>query len=342
LPDVKRRDRPALTDRLIPATVTAVIYALLLYSIEWMPDWGGLPFISGLLLLPMAVASVASVAFDPRGTQSFWRHVKIGWICTTVFIAIAIVFLGEAGLCAVMAAPLFYLGSAIGSIVSGVSLRKLRSRSASCCLIVLPLLGLPAEPYVPAPMLEGEVRTIVVINAPAETVWRNTVEIPTIAPEELVWTFSHDIVGIPQPIDARMQGTGVGAVRHLRWTRGVTFEEVVKEWQPERHLSWTFRFAPDSIPADVEGHVKVDSGYLKLANGDYRLSPLPNGKTQLTLTTHYVIATPMNLYCRWWGDIFLNDFHGAVLNVIRQRAEKQAGRLSFREPAQATPGSGAT
>lgn len=325
--ELERNDRPSLKDRLIPAILTAVVYALLLYSIEWMPDRAGLPFISGLLLLPMAVAGVASMAFDPRGVQSLWRHIKVGWICTTVFIAIAIVFLREAGLCAVMAAPLFYLGSTIGSMISSVSLRKLRSRSVSSCLIVLPLLGLAAEPYVPAPMLEGQVRTVIVIGAPPETVWRNTVEIPTIAPSELMWTFSHDIVGIPQPIDARVGGTGIGAVRHLRWTRGVTFEEMVTEWQAGRHLAWTFRFGPGSIPKDVENHIKVDSSYLKLANGDYQLTPLLNGKTRLTLTTHYVIATPLNFYCRWWGEIFLNDFHGTVLNVIRQRAEAQADHV---------------
>ncbi len=74
----------------------------------------------------------------------------------------------------------------------------------------------------------------------------------------------------------------------------------------------------------MEAHIKVDSTYLKLAQGDYRLEPLTNGHTRLTLTTHYQIATPIDFYCDLWGKLFLNDFHGVVLKVIRDRSEKVA------------------
>ncbi|MNN83060.1 hypothetical protein D3C81_2000660 [compost metagenome] len=68
----------------------------------------------------------------------------------------------------------------------------------------------------------------------------------------------------------------------------------------------------------------MNSDYLKLANGDYRLESLPNGHTRLTLTTRYQIATPINFYCDLWGKVFLNDFHGVVLKVIRDRSERIA------------------
>ncbi len=317
-------NRPSVTERLIFAIPAALFYGIILYFVAWMPAETSLPFIAGLVFLPMAIASVATVLADPRGEGSLWRHVKIGWICITLFIVLAVVFLREAGMCAVMAAPFFYAGSALGSLISGLSLRKLRSRSIASCLVVLPLVGLPAEPLIPAPQHVGQVQTVIDIDAPVQTVWKNTVEIPDIAPQELEWTFSHNIVGVPKPADARLEGQGVGAVRHLRWTRGVRFEEIVTGWQSDRYLSWNFRFGPHSIPKAVEGHIKVDSSYLKLAGGDYRLEPLPSGRTRLTLTTRYVIATPINAYCNWWGHIFLNDFHGTVLNVIRRRAEAEA------------------
>lgn len=324
MPDQKPKIRPSIKQRLIFTIAVAVIYALVLYVIVWMPAGSAIPFISGLILVPMAIASVASAAMDPLGQDTMWRHIKIGWICITAFIVIAVLVFREAGICAIMAAPIFYLGSALGSAISGLSLRKWRSRSVSSCLVVLPLLALPAEPFMPAPVLDGQVQSVVVIDAPLETVWKNTVEIPKIAPQELMWTFSHGVVGVPQPIDARLEGAGVGAVRHLRWTHGVTFEEVVTDWQPGRHLAWTFRFGPQSIPDAVEGHIKIDSSYLRIANGDYRLDPLPDGKTRLSLTTHYAIATPINVYCAWWGSIFLRDFHGTVLNVIQKRSEAEA------------------
>jgi len=322
--------RPSISERLIFALPAALIYGTLLYFVVWNPRTPALPFIAGLLFFPMAITSVATILADPRGEGSTWRHIKIGWICITLFIMLAIILLREAGICAVMAAPFFYAGSALGSWISSLALRKLRSRSRSVvsCVAILPLVGLPLEPGIPAPAIERQVQTIIDINAPPETVWRSTVEIPEVRPSELKWTFSHNIVGIPRPVDARLAGHGVGSVRHLRWTRGVTFEEVVTGWRQDRYLAWDFRFGPKSIPEAVEGHISVDSDYLKLAGGDYRLDALPGGRTRLTLTTRYVIATPINAYCTWWGQIFLNDFHGTVLNVIRHRAEAEASRLS--------------
>jgi hypothetical protein len=35
------------------------------------------------------------------------------------------------------------------------------------------------------------------------------------------------------------------------------------------------------------------------------------------------MATPINVYAEWWGRLFLNDFHGIVLEIIRARAETQ-------------------
>ncbi len=113
-------------------------------------------------------------------------------------------------------------------------------------------------------------------------------------------------------------------MRQLQWTRGVNFQEIVTRWEENRLLAWDFRFGPGSIPPEVEAHIKVDSTYLKLAQGDYRLEPLANGHTRLTLTTRYRIATPIDFYCDLWGRLFLNDFHGVVLRVIRDRSEKIA------------------
>ncbi len=316
--------RPKITERLLFALPAALVYGTILYVLIWLPKEPTIPFITGLVLFPMAITSVVTILADPRGEGRVWRHIKIGWICITAFLVLSVVALREAGICIVMASPFFYIGSALGSWLSSLSLRKLRSRSMASCIAILPLVGLPGPPIAPAPPHDDQVSSVIAIDAPPETVWRNTVEIPDIRPSERKWTFSHDIVGIPRPMDARIDGQGAGAVRHLRWTRGVTFEEVVTSWRQDKSLAWTFRFEPKSIPDSVEGHIKVDSAYLKLLGGDYRLDPLPGGKTKLTLTTRYRIATPINFYCDLWGHVFLNDFHSAVLNVIRERSETQA------------------
>ena len=146
-------------------------------------------------------------------------------------------------------------------------------------------------------------------------------EISHISPDEYIWTPSHSLIRVPRPIDAVMVGEGVGAVRHLQWTRGVTFREVITRWDDGKRIAWNFKFDENSIPNDIEAHIDVQSDYLNLARGEYELTPLDDGTTLLRLTTYYTMKTPFNAYCRWWGKLFLSDFHNGVLSVIKTRAE---------------------
>ncbi|WP_433760790.1 SRPBCC family protein [Brucella anthropi] len=316
---------PDSSERLAVAVPIAFVYGLLLYVMIWSGQYAdAMPVIAGLMLLPMAVASLASSLSDPRAQKSLWRHVRMGWAIIAGLVVISMVFFHEAGICVAMAAPFFMVFSALGSTVTLWIIRQFRSRRTTTLVIALPLLVLPAELQMSYTPHDGAVTTVIEIAAPPEVVWQQTVEIRNVRPDELSWTFSHGVLGVPQPVDARLNGTGVGAVRDLQWTHGVNFQEIVTQWEENRFLAWDFRFGPGSIPPEVEAHIKVDSTYLKLAQGDYRLEPLTNGHTRLTLTTHYQIATPIDFYCDLWGKLFLNDFHGVVLKVIRDRSEKIA------------------
>ncbi|MBB5702911.1 uncharacterized protein YndB with AHSA1/START domain [Ochrobactrum daejeonense] len=316
---------PDSSERLIIAIPLAFFYGLLLYVAIWSRHYmDAMPVIAGLALLPMAVASLASCLSDPRAQRGLWRHVRMGWAIIGGLVVTSMIFFREAGICVAMAAPFLMVFSALGSALTLWMIRQFRSRRSTTLVVALPLLVLPAELQMSYAPHDGSVTTVVEIAAPPETVWRQTVEIRNVRADELSWTFSHGIIGVPQPVDARMEGEGIGAVRQLQWTRGVNFQEIVTRWEENRLLAWDFRFGPGSIPPEVEAHIKVDSTYLKLAQGDYRLEPLANGHTRLTLTTRYRIATPIDFYCDLWGRLFLNDFHGVVLRVIRDRSEKIA------------------
>ena len=319
-------------NRALTAITLASIYAVILYILVWGIDRssGGqreLLLVVGLVLFPMAVASLVTIVAEPTGEGGLGRPLLRTAVTITGIILISIILFQEGGICVVMAAPFLYAGGALGTVATVWLLRKFRRRSARL-LIVLPFIGLPIEPHIVYPDRYSEVRTVIEIAAPPAIVWRQTVEIPNIQPDELSWTFSHGIVGVPRPEDPRIDGEGVGAVRHLRWGQGIHFEEIVTAWEEKRFLAWNFHFGPGSIPPKVEAHIDVDSRYLHLQSGDYRLDEVPSGRTRLTLTTRYRIATPINAYCDWWGRIFLGDFHGIVVDVIRQRSEKEAAAIS--------------
>lgn len=306
--------------RLGLALVLTAIYAFVLYFLIWKVG-GGLMVISGLILMPMAIGSVFATVFDPLGRASLAQH--LGWTIGVIvgLFLLSIIFFKEGGICVAMASPFFFFFSLIGSTLTQRRLRR-RYWPTSSMMILLPLLFLPIEQQFEMPMVEEAVVSVIDIDATPAEIWAHTVEIPAIATRELKPTFSHTVVRVPLPVDARMEGEGVGAVRHLAWTQGVRFQEVVTDWQQDRRLAWDFRFGPESIPDRVEAHIDVNSRYLKISHGDYVLEPLANGRTRLTLTTHYQMATPINAYCRMWGKVFLNDFHNTVLKVIKDRAEQ--------------------
>lgn len=306
--------------RLASAFGLAAAYGCLLYLLIWT-GVGPIMFISGLVLMPMAIGSVFSAGFDPLARAPMRTHLMWNVVAIAVLLVLSIIFFKEGGICVAMAAPFFFVSAAVGSAVTRVLLRR-QSKYTPPLMIMLPLLFLPIEARLDMPMVEEAVVSVIEIDATPAEIWAHTVEIPAIASSELHPTFSHAVVGVPRPVDAKMQGEGVGAVRQLAWTQGVHFQEVVTDWEQDRRLAWDFRFGPDSIPDRVEAHIDVDSRYLKISHGDYVLEPLANGRTRLTLTTHYQMATPINAYCRMWGKVFLNDFHSTVLRVIKHRSER--------------------
>src|SRR5690606_25921407 len=130
------------------ALIVALTYGLALYLLIWYGgDRGTLPFIGGLFLMPMAIASIGSAIGDPRGRKSRWSHVRNGWIVIALLVLISVVFFNEGGICVIMATPCFLIGSAAGSLITLTILRRFNTPRPASLVITLPLLLLPFEPY---------------------------------------------------------------------------------------------------------------------------------------------------------------------------------------------------
>ncbi|OYU14410.1 MAG: hypothetical protein CFE37_11000 [Alphaproteobacteria bacterium PA4] len=304
----------------------ATVYGLLLYAVAaHLESWGGkgsgFMTFSFLFGVPLFAPSIAIRLIDPAGRLSQARH---GWIGLGVFVALTLAALAVDGLgiCLVMVSPIYLVASIVSAMATGGIMRD-RSTLQMQALIALPLLLLPVEGAMLPPVQSVSEETSIVIAAPPERVWKQLVEVRDIAPAEQVTTFAQDIVGIPKPVDARLVGRGVGAVRHVRWGRGINFEERVTEWQPNHRLAWRFAFHPGSFGTAIDDHIDPDSDYLKVDAGTYTLQPVAGG-TKLSLRTDYLLATRLNWYCIAWGRLLIGDFHRNVLHVIRERSERRA------------------
>ena len=278
-------------------------------------SWG---FLYGV---PLAAPALGVLIWDRKGVFPRRDHGFFGAAVVTAMLVVGVIFLGEGGICALMVSPIFYFCGVFGAIIMGTILRRRPTRMLSIALLALPLMGAAGEGHVIYPTRNETVTSVAIIGAPPSRVWANLTEVRDIKPSELGWTFTQDVMGVPKPVDARLQGRGVGAVRHALWGRNVHFDEQITRWDQDHYLEWRFRFTPDSIPRVLEGHVRVESSYLKVLRGDYTLMALPGGRTRLILRTHYWMRTPLNGYCAWWGRLFVGDFHRNVLRVIRERSQ---------------------
>lgn len=314
-----------LRKRLTFALLAALIYGAFGYLMIWAsPRPTNMPFFVGLVLLPMGLASITTALANPLGEGRIWKDVARSWLVLCAAIALSALVFGEGALCLAIASPVLVAFSALGAALTHGLLRRYAPAPVAGVFCLMPFALLALEPHIGWQASAGRVVTVIEIAAPPAQVWRHTVEIPQIAPESLPWTVSHDLLGLPQPIDARLAAGS--RVRELRWTQGIAFQELITDWHQDRALSWRFRFDDTSIPDEIDRHIQVESRYLHLEGGGYVLEPLGTGGTRLTLTTDYVVTTPFNFYFKAWGVLMLNDFHRVVLSVIKARAEAQGGR----------------
>ena len=298
----------------------AVLYWLTFYSMSrlWKDSVAGEVF---LLIAPAAAPILAALLLDMRGELSFSGHIKVSLLVIAVLTAAAFLFLREGGVCVVMLFPLYLLIGVSGAAVIGTIRRRGLARRISSCIVLMPFVALPIEQEDMRPAQVETVVSAIEIAAPPWAVWRNVVAVPNIRPSELTWTFTQDLLGVPKPMDARLEGRGVGAVRHVTWGHGIHFEERITDWKENRYLAWNFHFDSNSIPSNIERRMSPDSGFLKVQAGSYSLEALPNGHTRLVLRTRYWERTALNDYCAWWGRVFIGDFHRNVLHVIQRRSE---------------------
>lgn len=323
--EAPQRTGKTATIRIVSAFAIALAFALGVYLLINAVQPDALVSFTFLLILPAAISAFVAYVADPFAERSYRFYMMIPfWILLAVVIA-SIVFLAEGIICIILLAPLW-----LGSGIMGTHIAyRMRSRTSdhnttySSALLLMPMLAMQIEAQIPLPRETTMVTRSIVINAAPEKIWPLLRGIPDVRPGEGAWNLSQDVIGLPRPIGARLVGNGIGADRFADWGERIKFRERITQWVPGRVIGWRFIFD------DVEGwkftdrHLMPNSPYFTVTTGGYRMEPLPDGKTRLTLETNYEIQTPVNLYSRAWGEFFLGDVHNNLLAIIKGRAEAQ-------------------
>ena len=277
----------------------------------------GTPFLMGVF---------AGFFYCRGADRSIRGAVIVGAMSQGVGALLLMLFAVEGGICLTMAVPITIpagaLGSLIGRALAGIKPNQMAT-SLSVPLMMLPLMTIVDEPQ---PTLR-QVETRVVVEAPPERVWDVVVAFPEIPEDfERSWLFQ---AGVAAPLRARIEGQGVGAVRHCEFTTGA-FVEPITVWQPPRHLAFDVTSQPEPMTEmSFWRHVHAPhlvNGTLRSERGEFRLNPLPGGKTELIGRTWYRVRMEPEPYWSTWVDVIVHQVHRRVLkHIAHVSAAKAAG-----------------
>lgn len=287
-------------------------------SAVWLEEYSALLFVATPFVLGATCAFIYNHGHPRSGGDT------AGVVTVSVLVAggAILLFALEGALCIFMAMPLALPVAILGGVLGrAIALRSTAPPSPGmAALVVLPLL-LPTPG--PPPAQPFEVVTSVEIDAPPEAVWEHVVgfeELPP--PGRLVFR-----LGIAYPQRARIDGEGVGAIRRCEFSTGA-FVEPITAWEPGRRLSFDVVRQPPPLEewspyASV--HPPHLDGYFRSVRGEFRLVPLPGGRTRLEGSTWYELDLAPVFYWRIQADWLVHRIHERVLEHVKARAEAGGG-----------------
>lgn len=270
------------------------------------------------IVLPIAVGAFGAWVTKARTeTKAIVAGMTANVIACMFFLMAGL----EGLLCIAMALPLALPFGALGGWLAYGATHKRTLARGTAMLALLPLgLGTLGFDATARPDV-FQVRSSIEIAAPPERVWKHVVTFSELPPPD-EWYFK---AGIAYPMRARIEGTGPGAVRYCEFSTG-PFVEPIKVWD-EPHL---LRFSVTQNPAPMNEWSPYANvmprhlhGYLISKQGQFLLTPLPNGHTLLEGTTWYQHGLWPEMYWTVWSDAIIHRIHMRVLNHIKYLSESE-------------------
>ena len=317
-------DEPVVEDGgdVSPSGAHAAIVGVLIGSLLAIPitvwstlvlgEYGATLFVSQ----PFLIAAVSGFFYNRHARRSGWATGLIGLLTQLVSAGFLLLFAVEGLICLLMAAPICgpigVVGALLGRELASIQL----GRAAVAPALALPLVG-ALEPQLPTNEPHA-VSTVVEIDAPAEEVWKNVIAFSDIpVTDQLSWYFE---AGVAYPVRARLEGTGVGAIRHCEFSTGA-FVEPITVWDPPHRLAFDVTEQPAPM-AELSFWSTVNAphlfdGTLQSRRGEFLLERLDDGRTRLTGTTWYTLEMAPLSYWQVWSDGLIHDIHQRVLEHIR-------------------------
>ena len=215
----------------------------------------------------------------------------------------------------------------ICAIVGGLTFRRFilkyrERRGIVYSILFIPLIAGFMEEQLTIPSQDFEIRTVRIINAPRNNIWKNVIRVKEIRDEEYRKGF-FNYAGIPKPMFAELDKDTIGATRIGHFEGGLLFRETVSYWDRGSKISFNIKVISSTLRKTVFDQHLLTGKHFEFLTASYELKKINASQTQLTLTSSYKLDTRINLYASMWGNSMLSDFQERLLDVIKQRCETE-------------------
>lgn len=233
----------------------------------------------------------------------------------------------EGIICVILWLPVSLVLAIVGGLFAALLLKLIKPRrDRFFCIALVALLPFgiaPLEKFRANSSEIDSVPTQIKIHATPEVVWQQIRSVSLITNPEQSFSFSH-LFGFPRPLEAKLVGEGLGAVRYATFERGVLFEETITEWEQPKKISFSIRADSAHIPPTTfDEHVIIGGKYFDVLNGSYSIEDIGNGDVILHLSSDQRLSTGFNFYSRYWTEYLMADLQNYILRIIKARCENQ-------------------
>jgi hypothetical protein len=319
---MKRTISSWLTVLLIPVFYAGFTHILFnFYLLNQFTSVMSVGFLAGV---PLAMGYLTVALSDRQTANNIWYSLFAPWVPILAFMGLTILFKTEGRACWIMILPVFFFFSSIGGIIARIVRRSQRDGSQKiqgAVVLFLPLLLSPLEKLLPDRPVRYEAYTCRDIRASPADIWSHVVRVSTIREEEDHGYLTR-FLGFPRPLRAELNFTGVGGSRQAIFSKGLIFEEIVKEYNERRKMHFTIKADPNAIPPTaMDKHVVIGGQYFNVLDGTYMLETLNDSVCRLHLYSHFTLRTSFNVYAGWWAGLIMKDIQNNILRVIKTRCE---------------------
>lgn len=305
----------------------AILLALLvreLFGIESLESLYSVMSIAFIFFLPAGVGALTIYLSKRESVEKFSYRFFMPWLPVFGFFVITIALSMEGWACWIMIMPVFLIASSIGGLIAGYyKLRKNKNEKLYIsCILLMPFFIAPIEQVIGKIPGKYKAYTSIDIRSSKEKIWNNVTEVKTITePEDKGWLTKK--LGFPRPIKAALNYRGVGGSRNAVFDKGLVFNETVLAYEPERKMVFSIKANTHDIPSTtMDEHVVVGGKYFDVLRGTYELEQIDSATCRLHLYSEYKLSTTFNFYAGFWAGLIMKDIQKNILEVIKNRAEK--------------------